>query len=107
MTKRQDIRKELEEIMSNQVQGDPHLNQMKRLQVLNAEVLLEVVETLDKIDENNKKIGEISVDLVKTNTRIQKWVLWLTQKYTCQGINIPHRASILRHSKQAFQKFKR
>ena len=71
MKRRQDIRKELGELMSHSPSGDPHQNQMKRLQVLNAEVLLEVVDTLDKIDENNKELGD-------SNIKIQKWMVGLT-----------------------------
>lgn len=51
---------------------------MKRLSTIQAEILIEVIKSLNKIDKNSTKLGKINIDLGKTNTTVQRWVLWLT-----------------------------
>lgn len=72
MNRRQKIRKHLKGIMSHDPTGDPHQNQIKRLESLNVETLLEVVDTLDKMDETNKALDESNKNLAKSNLNLQK-----------------------------------
>lgn len=65
------IIKELTDIQNNNTTGDPHSVQMKKVGIKNAEVLIELVYTLERLDSSNK-------ELAKQNIKLQKIVLFLT-----------------------------
>ena len=58
--------------------GNSHEQQVKKLHEITADTLLEVIDTLDRIDANNKDIANKTVGLGKTNNRFQKWMIGLT-----------------------------
>lgn len=52
--------------------GTAHNDQMKELQGITAETLLEVIDSLDRIDQTNKDLDTSNKDLTISNLRLQK-----------------------------------
>jgi hypothetical protein len=79
MENRKEIRKDLEYVIKTDVGGDPRHKELKQLETINARVLLEVVDTLDRIDSNSVQLGT-------TNNKTQRLVFWLTVGIFILGI---------------------
>lgn len=74
---RKAIREELTDIMATPGSVDAHKQQMKRLQNVTAETLLQVIDTLDKMDETNKQLDASNKDLAHSNLQLSQRNLWL------------------------------
>lgn len=72
MSQRQTTRERLANVMNKPVTtGTPHNEQMRELSSISAEVMLEVIDTLDKIDETNKALNVSNEKLERSNFRLQ------------------------------------
>ena len=77
MNRRQRIRREMEEITRHNPTGDPHSLQMKRLESLNIETMLEVIDTLEKMDATNNALDMSNQKLTKSNLTLQKVAIFI------------------------------
>lgn len=71
MNKRRQIRDEISKIMAHDPVGDPHQLQMKQLSRLTADAILELIDTLDKIDISNKRLEESNRKLAERTFWVQ------------------------------------
>lgn len=72
MKKRQEIRERIDNVMNRSVTtGDPHNQQMRELAALSSETMLEIINSLEKMDSTNRALDKSNKELTTSNLRLQ------------------------------------